>query len=84
MIVGGKLEKEGWGAESGYYGFRHCNISEQEKVEAFVLCSDELVANWQYLDDFEGDEYRRILAKYQLDNGETGVGFIYAINEKEL
>jgi hypothetical protein len=36
------------------------------------------------LDDFEGDGYRRILAKYELDNGETGVGYIYAINEKEF
>ena len=83
-IVRGKLEKKGWGAGLGYYGFKHCGIKEQNIIEAFVLFSDELVANWQYLDDFEGDGYRRILAKYELDNGETGVGYIYAINEKEF
>ena len=75
-IVRGKLEKKGWGAELGYYGFKHTSIKEQDKIEAFVLFSDDLVANWQYLDDFEGHEYRRILAKYELDNGEAGVGYI--------
>jgi len=83
-VVRGKLERKGWGAELGYYGFKHGGIKEQEKIEAFVLFSDDLVANWKYLDDFEGDGYRRILAKYELGNGETGVGYIYAINEKEF
>ncbi|MEY2916758.1 MAG: hypothetical protein RIS73_472 [Bacteroidota bacterium] len=83
-IVRGKLEKKGWGAELGYYGFKHSGIKEQDKIEAHVLFSDELIANWQYLDDFEGDGYRRILAKYELDNGTTGVGYIYAINQEEF
>ena len=37
--------------------------------------------NWQAIDDFEGREYKRVLAKYQLNDGHIGVGFIYAINE---
>jgi len=82
-IVRGKLENRGWGAELGYYGFKHTGIEEQDEIEAFVLFSDELVANWQHLDEFEGEGYRRILAKYELENGETGVGYIYAINEEE-
>lgn len=80
-VVKGKLVKEGWGAELGYYGFKHSSIDEQENIEAFILFSDELVNNWTYLDEFEGDGYRRILAKFELENGEVGVGNIYAIND---
>ena len=80
-IVRGKLENKGWGAELGYYGFKPASIGEQEEIKAFVLFSDELVANWQMLDEFEGKGYRRVLAKYELENGEMGVGYIYAINE---
>lgn len=80
-IIRGKLEKKGWGADLGYYAFRHCAHGEQEIIDAFVLFSDELVANWPHLDDFEGDGYRRILAKYELDTGEVGVGYIYATSE---
>lgn len=81
-IVRGKLENKGWGAELGYYGFQHVSVKEQEEIKVFVLFSDELVANWQLLDEFEGDGYRRILAKYELENGQTGVGNIYAIIEE--
>jgi gamma-glutamylcyclotransferase (GGCT)/AIG2-like uncharacterized protein YtfP len=83
-IVRGKLEKEGWGAELGYYGFRHTGIEEQEEIKAYVLFSDELVANWPSLDEFEGDGYRRLLAKFELENGVTGIGNIYAINEEKV
>jgi hypothetical protein len=37
--------------------------------------------NWTMLDEFERAEYKRILAQYELTNGETGVGYIYGINE---
>ena len=83
-VVKGKLVKEGWGAELGYYGFKHSSIDEQENIEAFILFSDELADNWTYLDEFEGDGYRRILAKFELENGEVGVGNIYAINDTKL
>ncbi|RTL56091.1 MAG: gamma-glutamylcyclotransferase [Sphingobacteriales bacterium] len=79
-IVKGKLVKEGWGAELGYYGFKHSNVDEQVNIEAYILFSNELVDHWSYLDEFEGDGYQRILAKFELENGEVGVGNIYAIN----
>lgn len=83
-IVKGKLVKEGWGAELGYYGFKHSHLDEQENIEAYILFSEELVDNWSYLDEFEGDGYKRILAKFELENGEVGVGNIYAINDANL
>ncbi len=79
--VKGKLENKGWGAELGFPGFRHASSEDQTEIEGVVLFSEELVENWQLLDDFEGTGYRRILAKYELDTGEIGVGNIYAINE---
>lgn len=83
-VVKGKLVKEGWGAELGYFGFKHASIDEQKNIEAFILFSDELVNYWSHLDEFEGDGYRRILAKFELENGEVGVGNIYAINDMKL
>ena len=80
-IVRGKLENKGWGADLGYKAFRHTNIEEQVKIDAYILLSEELVANWHYLDEFEGNGYKRILAKYELENGEIGVGYIYATND---
>jgi gamma-glutamylcyclotransferase (GGCT)/AIG2-like uncharacterized protein YtfP len=78
-IIKGKLENKGWGAELGFYGFSHCPIEEQEKIAAHILFSDKLAENWSLLDTFEGDEYQRILCKFELENGEIGLGNIYAI-----
>lgn len=82
--VKGKLVNEGWGAELGYCGFKHSHLNEQVNIEAYILFSEELVDNWSYLDEFEGDGYKRILAKFELENGEVGVGNIYAINDANL
>jgi len=79
-IVKGKLLKLGWGAAEGYLAFQHTQTDEQKNIEAFVLFSEEFINNWPRLDEFEGDDYRRILARYELDNGATGIGNIYAIN----
>jgi gamma-glutamylcyclotransferase (GGCT)/AIG2-like uncharacterized protein YtfP len=80
-FVKGILVNEGWGAALGYFGFKHTDIGKQENIEAYILFSDDLENNWSYLDEFEGAGYKRILAEYQLENGEIGVGNIYAINE---
>lgn len=80
-VINGKLENKGWGSELGFFGFMHSNSDEQKTIEANVLFFDELFVYWEYLDDFEGIGYKRILAKYKLENGKVGVGYIYAINE---
>ena len=72
----------GWGAYLGYKGFIPPTSEVQEQIDAFVFLSDELVANWKTLDEFEGEGYKRILAKYELAKGAIGVGYIYAINEE--
>ena len=80
-IIKGKLENKGWGAKLGYYGFKHCPVNEQQNIKVHILFSDHLTDNWTRLDEFEGDGYQRILCKFELENGEVGVGSIYAINE---
>lgn len=80
-IVKGALVKEGWAADLGYFAFKHSPVDEQKNITAYILLSGELVDNWHYLDEFEGDGYKRILAKYELENGAIGVGNIYAIND---
>jgi gamma-glutamylcyclotransferase (GGCT)/AIG2-like uncharacterized protein YtfP len=81
--IRGQLEHMGWGADMGYLGFRHTNPDEAEEIKAHIFFSDELANNWAYLDDFEGDGYQRILAQYELENGDIGIGYIYAINQNE-
>lgn len=80
-IIRGQLENIGWGANIGYAGFKLVGIEEQNIIKAYVLFSDKLAQNWGDLDEFEGEEYKRILAKFELDNGKMGVGHIYALNE---
>lgn len=82
--VRGSLEKKGWGADLGYFGFRQTTREIQQEIKVFVLFSGELNANWQMLDDFEGHGYRRILTEFELENGRAGVGYIYAVNEEEI
>ena len=65
----------------GYLGFKQVTSEQQKEIQAFILHSDELVDNWKLLDEFEGDGYRRLLAIFELKNGQIGVGNIYAINE---
>ena len=82
-IIRGKLLKEGWGASMGYPAFDPVGGDEQEEIPAFILTSGELITNWTLLDEFEGSEYKRILAKYELEDGQSGVGYIYAINDDQ-
>ncbi|NOS93776.1 MAG: gamma-glutamylcyclotransferase [Cyclobacteriaceae bacterium] len=82
--VRGKLVDKGWGAQTGHNGYTPANLEEQTEIEVFVLISNELIDNWQRLDNFEGDDYKRILAKYELETGEKGVGYIYAVHENNL
>ena len=83
-IVRGKLVNMGWGAYLGYKGFVPTRREEQDEIPAVILSSDELVANWKMLDEFEGEGYRRILVPFEAENGEVGVGYIYAVNDNTI
>lgn len=79
--VFGSLENMGWGANYGYLGFRKASQTTPQEIPVHILISEELPQNWEYLDDFEGDGYQRVLCEYELNNGETSQGYIYAVSE---
>lgn len=80
-IIKGKLQEGGWGSSLGYHGFILMPEDQAETINCYVLFSDDLTANWDYLDEFEGDGYTRIQTEYELENGEKGTGFIYALKQ---
>jgi gamma-glutamylcyclotransferase (GGCT)/AIG2-like uncharacterized protein YtfP len=83
-IVRGKLENAGWGVGIGYPAFRPARLEEEEQIEASILISDDLVDFWPNLDEFEGDEYKRILVPFELESGEAGIGNIYAASDDRV
>ncbi|MCZ8528534.1 gamma-glutamylcyclotransferase family protein [Alteromonas sp. PRIM-21] len=44
-----------------------------------VLESGQLNENWPLLDDFEGEQYERVIVPVKLDCGETIDAYIYQI-----
>lgn len=84
--IGGSFEKasvigishnEGWGADMGYHGLTI--DTEGDKIEGYLFSSGNLTENWSELDDFEGDEYERLLTKVKLGNSTTVEAFVYTI-----
>ncbi|MFD2943443.1 gamma-glutamylcyclotransferase family protein [Flavobacterium notoginsengisoli] len=79
--IKGKLKEGGWGSSLGYNGFILMPEDEAEMINCYVLFSEDLTANWDYLDEFEGDGYIRIETEYELETGKKGRGFIYALKQ---
>ena len=77
--VRGKLVNKGWGAQTGHAGYVPAGLEEQKEIPVYVLISNELATNWQRLDEFEGADYHRMLTPYELETGEKGMGYIYAV-----
>jgi gamma-glutamylcyclotransferase (GGCT)/AIG2-like uncharacterized protein YtfP len=75
--VRGRLLQEGWGAEQGYPGIV---LDESAgSVAGHVLTSDALDREWNRLDEFEGMQYQRVLAKVQLESGESVEAYVYQL-----
>lgn len=76
--VTGTLLREGWGAAAGYPGIV---LDEQgAKVEGLLFSSERLADHWARLDQFEGDDYERVLTRASLDDGTTVDAFIYILS----
>jgi gamma-glutamylcyclotransferase (GGCT)/AIG2-like uncharacterized protein YtfP len=52
---------------------------EAERIDGHLLESDDLERHWQRLDAFEGDEYRRVLARVELPDGRQVEAFVYVL-----
>ena len=69
--VEGTLCDRGWAARQGYPGF--VPGSSGDRVAVKLLESSGLPDAWEWLDAFEGEAYRRILAPVEMTPG-TGAG----------
>ena len=73
--VTGTLVWTGWGAEVGYPALSWDPAGP--RVAAQLLESDLLADHWPRLDEFEGEDYRRILIPFFREDGSWVVGQIY-------
>lgn len=80
--VMGTLLQEGWGAAVGYPGL----ILDQQgsEIEGFLFSSERLAEQWTYLDEFEGEDYERVLTAVKLEDGTTVDAYIYQLRTKRL
>ncbi len=76
-VIKGNLIEAGWGASMGYPGLV---LDESgDDVHGHVLASADLSAKWAYLDEFEGEEYERIVASVRLRSGERAQAHVYVL-----
>ena len=77
--VTGELIGAGWSASMGYPGIKL--DPEGDTVHGFLFYSHNLDDNWEYLDNFEGEEFVRTevtVERYDELDVET---FIYALKD---
>lgn len=65
----GHLIDEGWGAAQGCPGLKLA--ADGQRIDGQVFTSPSLDKHWQYLDDFEGEEYVR--TETEIDRGYEGI-----------
>ena len=65
--VRGRLLEEGWGAALGYPGLILDEDAEPVAVQVFL--SADLPEHWPRLDAFEGEGYRRVVARVSTSEG---------------
>ena len=77
--VNGHLEPQGWGAELGYPGIVLDDAGDE--VEGYLYSSDKLDDHWDELDDFEGEEYKRVLITVRTKDRMAVEAYIYILRE---
>ncbi|MEM7206401.1 MAG: gamma-glutamylcyclotransferase family protein [Pseudomonadota bacterium] len=75
--VRGSLRQAGWGAEMGFPGI---DLDDRgEEIAGYIFTSNNLADNWKTLDDFEGEQYSRVLTTASLDGGKIIETWIYQL-----
>ena len=77
--VNGYLKPRGWGAKMGFPGI----VLEDSgaEIKGYIFCSDKLDYHWDKLDDFEGEEYKRVLIKVKTKDKKAVEAYIYMLRE---
>ncbi len=75
--VKGNLVKAGWGSSMGYPGLV---LDESgDEVQGHIFASANLSAKWAELDEFEGNDYERVLTSVTLQSGAQMQTYIYVL-----
>lgn len=80
-VIQGILVDKGWGQHLGYPGLRFEPRSETKDIDCFSFHSIDLGDHIERLDAFEGDDYQRIIIPFQLKEGGSGIGSVYALKD---
>ena len=75
--VKGHLKEHGWGAEMGYPGIVLDEAGGD--IKGFIFSSENLDEHWDELDEFEGREYRRVLAEVNRNDDSSTEVYIYVL-----
>ncbi len=76
----GHLKQCGWGAEMGYPAI--VLDEDGEDVSGYVFSSGNLAKHWNELDDFEGDEYERVVAEVRMDDHRSIQAHVYVLEKR--
>ena len=79
--VRGWLRNAGWGAPLGYLGL--VLDSAGPLFDVYLFESSDLPDHWSRLDEFEGPEYRRVVAQVRTTDGDVPA-WIYVIAVKDV
>ena len=77
--VNGYLKPQGWGAEMGYPGIVLDDTGDE--IKGYIFCSYKLDDHWDELDDFEGEEYKRVLISVKTKDKMAVEAYIYILRE---
>jgi len=78
--VKGKLVDAGWSAGMGYPGIRL--DKQNDTIHGYLFYSSNLINHWDYLDEFEGEEFERtpvVVERYDELEVET---YIYTLKHE--
>lgn len=78
-VVRGHFREAGWGASQGFPGLTP--DPEGPEVQVLVFASADLPAHWDRLDEFEGEEYQRIVVEVMIGGVPTPAN-IYAVERQ--
>ena len=75
--IKGHFHETGWGYTEGFPGL--VLDPEGETVSGFLFTSNELSTCWERLDEFEGEEYCRVLTAVRSKKNEEVEAFVYVV-----
>jgi gamma-glutamylcyclotransferase (GGCT)/AIG2-like uncharacterized protein YtfP len=67
------------GSEMGYPGIVLDDTGDE--IKGYIFVSDKLDYHWDDLDDFEGEEYKRVLTKVKTKDKMVVEAYIYILRE---